>query len=238
MATIPLTESDLQDAIHTLYENDPDTPASTDDDYLIRRRLMNAMVNRWENNMGTLWNELWTNTSVSSTGATLTIATADSTYAAPTSFLFPGGFVKVLNADGTVADTYPVVKVDQVQSMAASDKYCYFRGDTNSGYTLVMNPAPGPELNGLTLNYDYYKRATAFTGTTVTPEMSDPYYIVHGVVAELHKADNNLALYDSSLAEAEDRLKQMVMKNAMFTHYQDFGMEDQQFVNNGATFGS
>lgn len=238
MATIPMTESDLQDAIHTLYENDPDTPASTEDDYLIRRRLMNAMVNRWENNMGTLWNELWTNTSVVSTGAVLTIATGDSTYVAPTAFLFPGGFVKVLNADGGVADTYPVIKPEQAQSMSASDKYCYFRGDTSAGYTLVMNPAPGSELNGLTLNYDYYKRATAFTGTSVVTEMSDPYYVVHGVVAELHKADNNLALYDSSLAEAEDRLKQMVMRNAMFTHYQDFGMEDQQYVNNGATFGS
>ena len=69
MAIIPFTESDLQDQIHTLYENDPDTPASTEDDYLIRRRLMNVMVNRWENIMGTLWNELWTNTSVVSTGA-------------------------------------------------------------------------------------------------------------------------------------------------------------------------
>lgn len=237
MATIPLTESDLQDAIHTLYENDPDTPASTDDDYLIRRRLMNVMVNRWENNMGTLWNELWTNTSVVSIGATLTIVTNTTTYAAPTSFLFPGGFVKVLNSDGTVHKIYPVIKPEQAQSMSSADEYCYFRGDTNSGYTLVMNPAPNSDLNGKTLNYDYYKRATAFTGTTVTPEMSDPYYIVHGVVAELHKADNNLSLYDSSLAEAEDRLKQMVMRNAMFGHYQDFGLEDQQSVNRGDRLG-
>ena len=99
MATIGLTESDLQDAIHVLYENDPTTPASTDDDYTIRRRLINIMINRWENNMGTLWNELWTNTSVVSTGATLTIAASTKTYAAPTAFLFPGGFVKVV--DGT-----------------------------------------------------------------------------------------------------------------------------------------
>lgn len=238
MATIPVTESDLQDIIHTLYENDNATPASTDDDYLIRRNLMNVMVNRWENNMGTLWNELWTNTSVTSTGATLTIATADSTYAAPTAFMFPGGYVKVLNADGTIAKTYMVIKPEEVQKYSQSEAFAYFRGDNSGGYTLVLNPAPTSELNGLTLNYDYYKRATAFTATTSKSEMSDPFYIVHGVVAELHKADNNLALYDSSLAEAEDRLKQMVMRNTMYGHYQDMGIEDNQYINMGSTFGS
>lgn len=235
MATIGLTESDLQDAIHTLYENDPNTPASTDDDYILRRRLINIAINRWENNMGTLWNELWTNTSVVSTGATLTIATNDTTYNAPTSFLFPGGYVRIM--DGTdIHQTIPVIKPEEAQTYT-STQAAYFTGSPSAGYTLNLTQKPGSDINGFTLKYDYYKRAEAMDATTDIPEMADPYYIVYAAVSELHKGDNNLALYQATLAEAEERLKQMVVKNTLYANYQDHGMPDQQFVNTGGVFG-
>jgi len=235
MAAIGLTESDLQDSIHTLYEADATTPASTDDDYTIRRRLINVMINRWEHNMGTLWNELWTNTSIISTGATLTIGASTKTYAAPTSFLFPGGFIFIMDGSDIFAKI-PVVKPEEAQ--ISTSQAAYFTGNTSSGYTLRLTEDPADDWVGKTLKYDYYKRAEAMAATTDIPEMADPYYIVYAVVAELHRGDNNLSLYESALTEAEERLKQMVMKNTMYTNYQDYGLQDQQFITTGGAFGS
>lgn len=237
MSLIGLTESDLQDQIHTLYENDNNTPATTDDDYLIRRNLINIMVNRWENNLGTLWNELWTNTTDDSTGGSLTVVSSTATYNTPTNFRFPGGYVRILNSNGTVYATYPVVKPEKAQTLGTGAAYAYFKGNHSAGYKLVLNPTPDSTINGKTINYDFYKRASKIAATTDIPEMSDPYYIVHGVVAELHKADNNLALYDATIAEAEERLKQMAFQNALEANYQDWGMEDQQSINTGGYFG-
>jgi len=236
MATIGLTESDLQDAIHTLYETDATTPASTDDDYLIRRRLINISINRWENNMGTLWNELWTNTSVVSTGATLTIATDDTTYAAPTAFLFPGGYVLIMN--GTEESSrIAVIKPEEAQ-IYRDTQAAYFTGNPKNGYVLNLTQKPTSSINGFTLKYDYYKRAEAISDTTDVAEMADPYYIVYAVVSELHKGDNNITLYQSALQEAEERLRQMVVKNTLYGNYQDHGLQDQQFINTGARFGA
>jgi len=235
MAAIGLTESDLQDAIHTLYETDATTPASTDDDYIIRRRLINVAINRWENNMGTIWNELWTNTSVVSTGATLTIATDDTTYNAPTSFLFPGGFVKIMDGTNT-HQTIPVIKPEEAQ-IYTTTQAAYFTGNPKDGYVLNLTQKPQSNINGFTLKYDYYKRAEAMDATTDIPEMADPYYIVYAVVSELHKGDNNITLYQAALQEAEERLRQMVMKNTMYANYQDHGLQDQQYINTGGTFG-
>lgn len=236
MATIGLTEQDLQDAIHVLYENDPTTPASTDDDYIIRRRLINIMINRWENNMGTLWNELWTNTDIVSTGATLTIASGDTTYNAPTAFLFPGGFVFIMD-NGQQLARIPVIKPEEAQ-VYKNTQAAYFTGNPSSGYVLNLTLEPGDEWVGKTFKYDYYKRAEAMANTSDTPEMADPYYIVYAVVAELHRGDNNLPLYEAALVEAEERLKQMVTKNTMYANYQDYGMDDQQFITSGGAFGS
>jgi hypothetical protein len=235
MAAIGLTEADLQDAIHTLYEVDATTPATTDDDYIIRRRLINIMINRWENNMGTLWNELWTNTDILSTGGTLTIATGDTTYLTPTAFMFAGGFVKIMN--GTeVSQTLRVVKPEEAQA-SPNTQLAYFSGSPSGGYSLVLNIEPTADMNGYTLKYDYYKRAEALATTTDKSEMLDPYYIVYGVVAELHKGDNNIVLYEATLNEAEERLRQMVVKNTLYANYQDSGLQDQQFVSTGAAFG-
>lgn len=235
MPNIGITESDLQDSIHTLYEADATTPASTDDDYIIRRRLINVAINRWENNMGTLWNELWTNTSIVSTGATLTIATDDTTYNAPTSFLFPGGYVLIM--DGTTEySRIPVIKPEEAQ-IYKDVQAAYFTGSPSTGYVLNLTQKPQSNINGFTLKYDYYKRAEAMDATTDIPEMSDPYYIVYSVVAELHKGDNNITLYQASLQEAEERLRQMVMKNTMYASFQDHGLQDQQYINTGGAFG-
>lgn len=236
MALIGRTEADLQEAIHAIYESDADTPDSTDDDYTIRRSLINVAINRWENDKGIFWGELWTNTGLDGAGGTLTVATSDSTYAAPTNFRFPGGYVKIYNGS-TLHKTYRVVKPEQAQTFSDSAEYAYFTGSPSSGFTLNLNPAPSSTINGMTIKYDYYKYASKMSATTNTPEMSDPYYIVWSVVAELNKADNNIPLYESAIAEAEERLKQMEVQNMMYANYQDWGLEDQHYINTGGIMG-
>lgn len=230
MALVTYTEEDLQAAIHAEYEGDADTPNSSDDEYLYRRVLMNTAVNRWENNLGTLWNELWTDTVQDATGATVTLATGTADYACPTNFRFPGGYVFIM--DGTARlKTLPVIKPEDAQSLSTGGEYAHFKGNYNSGHEVVVPAGIAETYNGKTLKYDFYKRATKFDSTDDVPEMGDPYYIVHSVVATLYKSDNNTAFYTAHLRDAEDRLRQMTVMNMQQGHFQS------DLNNNDATSG-
>lgn len=225
MALVGYTEADLQNFIHSMYEGDTDTPDSTDDDYLYRRRLLNLGINRWENDKGILWNELWANTSGSD--ATTTVADGTTDYGAPSDIRFPGGYVKILDSDGGTLKRLTVVKPEQIQQYPSdTSEICYFRGSNADGFTLVISSGIAETYNGKTLGYDYYKRATALSSTSAAPEMSDPMFLVYGAVAELYKQDNNVAFYTAHLREAEERLKQMEVVNMMNTHYQGIENED------------
>lgn len=225
MALIEYTESLLQAAIHSHYEGDNDTPDSDDDDYLYRRVLLNSYINRWENDKGTLWNELWTNTTSDSTSADLSIATGDTEYEVPSNFRFPGGYVRVY--DGTTEKAVlRVVKPEQWQQYLDSiGGLCYFRG-SGASKKLIISSDNATAYNGYTLSYDFYKRATKLDSTDDVPEMSDPYYLVHAVVADLFKQDQLISQQTYHAAEAEERLKQMEIQNQMDSHYQGIFNED------------
>lgn len=53
-----MTLNELQDEIHVLYENDIDTPASTEDDYILRTRLINLFIKEWKNRARGRWEVL------------------------------------------------------------------------------------------------------------------------------------------------------------------------------------
>lgn len=82
----------------------------------------------------------------------------------------------------------------------------------NKGYTLHLNPAPTSELNGLDIDYIYYKEPAKFTTGTSRTEMADPYFIVHRMLASQFRAARN-PYYSSAKADAENSLKQMQMDN-------------------------
>lgn len=222
MALVSYTEADLQGFCHAIYEGDNDTPTTTDDEYLYRRTLMNVAVNRWENDKGQLWNELWTDTDNDSTGADLGISTADTEYETPDNFRFMGGYLLITDSGGGVLKKLPVIKPEQAQSLATGEEFAYVKGNYKDGHKLVIPSGIATDYNGKNLKYDFYKRATKFAAAADESEMSDPMYVVHSVCAELFKSDNNLSLYTSHLREAEERLRQMEILNMMDAPLQEF----------------
>lgn len=202
---------DIFEQYYTLYRAETETPASTDDEYIIARRLSSEAINRWANYDGTYWKELFTDTATTSTGATLTIATGDSTYAAPTSMREAGGYVKIKDGAVTIQNI-PIIEPHEAQFKSEDAVYAYFTGNPNAGFTLHLNPAPGAELNGKTLWYMFYKKPTLVSTGTDTPEMADPYFIVNRMLAQRFRVSRN-PYYTSALRDAEDCLKMMKMDN-------------------------
>ena len=264
-------------AYYSLYRADSDVPTSGDDEYTVGMRLANEAINRWANYDGTYWRELFT-TLQTDGGGDQTITSGVSVYKAPANFREAGGFVKVLDSDGTTRATFPIIEPQEAQFKDDNASYCYFTrgqnyystgtvsqstttltgsgttftatmvgmqvqfasGETatitgytsatsltvspsqtvssttykiaNKGCSLNLNPAPDTNLNGLDIDYDYYKNPSEFTTGTSRTEMADPYFIVHRMLAQQFRAARN-PYYSSAKADAENALKQMQMDN-------------------------
>lgn len=204
-----MTFDEIFEAYYNLYRAQTTTPSSTDSEYTIGMRLANEAISRWANFDGTYWKELFT-TYQESGGGTVTAGTVD--YAAPDDMREAGGFVRLLDSDGRTVSRYPIVDPQQAQFLGDESKYCYFTGNPNSGFTLHLNPTPDDSVDGLDIDYVYYKKPTPFESGDDTTEMANPYYIVHRMLAMRFRASRN-PYYSSALRDSEDALKIMQMDN-------------------------
>jgi len=82
----------------------------------------------------------------------------------------------------------------------------------SEGYVLNLNPAPTSALNGMDIDYAYYKRPTEFTTGTTTTEMANPYFIVHRMLSQQFRVARN-PYYSSALRDAENAIRVMKMDN-------------------------
>ena len=103
----------------------------------------------------------------------------------------------------------------------------------NRGWTLHLNPAPTSNLNGLDIDYIYYKTPSIFTTGTSRTEVPDAYFIVHRMLANQFRAARN-PYYSSAKADAENALKQMQTDNNSGTWANPWTLTD----NSGTTWGS
>lgn len=103
----------------------------------------------------------------------------------------------------------------------------------NPGYTLTINSAPTSNLNGMDIDYVYYKTPSLFTTGTSRTEMADPYFIVHRMLAQQYRAARN-PYYSSAKADAENALRQMQLDNNAGTWSNPWTMGDTS----GTQFGS
>jgi len=199
-------------AYWNLYRADSSIPTSTDPEYIIALRLASEAVNRWANYDGVYWKELFTTAQTNSTGGTVTITTGDTTYPAPTAMREAGGFVKVLDASGNTLQSYQIIDPQEAQFRNDAATYAYFTGDPANGFVLNLNPAPTSNLNGLDIDYVYYKKPTEFTTGSDKTEMANAMFIVHRMLANRFRASRN-PYYNSALRDAEDALKMMKYDN-------------------------
>lgn len=82
----------------------------------------------------------------------------------------------------------------------------------NRGYKLHLNPAPTANLNGQDIDYVYYKNPTMLSTGTSTTEMSNPYFIVHRMLAMQFRAARN-PYYSSALKDSENTIRLMQLDN-------------------------
>lgn len=221
-----MTFSDIFTAYYSQFRADSDVPTSTDDEYTVGMRLANEAINYWENYDNTYWKELWTNLQSASTGATTTITTGTQTYAAPTAFKEAGGNVRVLDTGGGILQEYPIIEPHEVQFKGTDDTYAYFTQAVTGLFTLHINPAPTSNLNGKSIDYDYYKTATLFTTGTSTTEMANPYFIVHRMLASQFRAARN-PYYTSAKSDAENTIRVMQLHNNSGTWANPMVMSDK-----------
>ena len=219
-----MTFTEIFTAYYTQYRADADVPTSTDDEYTIGLRLANEAISYWENYDNTFWKELY-DTNQNDGSGTQTITTGTIAYDAPDNFREAGGFVTVKSATGAVVQNYPIIEPHEAQFQGQDAVYCYFTGDPSNGYTLNLNPAPTSALNGLDIDYVYYKTATLFTTGSDVSEMPNPYFIVHRILANQFRASRN-PYYTAAKGDAENAMKVMQMHNNSGTWANPWNMSD------------
>lgn len=202
---------EIFEAYYSQYRAEAQVPVSSDDEYIIGLPLANEAINRWSNYDNTMWKELFTTAQIESDG-TLTLEEGTTDYTAPENMRLAGGSVRVFTDEGTVA-IIPIIEPQDAQFRTDGSSYAYFIGDPNNGFTLKLNPAPNADLDGKSIDYVYYKKPTTFTnGGGEVVEMSQPYFIVHRMLANRFRASRN-PYYGSAKTDAEDVLRTMQMEN-------------------------
>lgn len=222
-----LTETQLQDYVHSLYEGDTATPDSTEDDYLVRRNYINMGIGFWENWRGTKWNELYTTLADDSTGADTTVATNDTQSDCPTNLVDTLGFVQIKDGSGG-ATNYKQVDQDESQlfiNSAASGSVYWITG-TPGSYKINWYPTIDSSLNGRSIAYPFYKRATLVSSTSDTPEPGDHEFLVHYVLNWLYKEDNP-GMAREHLDIAINLINNMKLMNDREKPYQDRSLYDK-----------
>lgn len=227
-----MTFDQIFTAYYNLYRAEATVPSSTDDEYAIGLRLANEAINQWEGYGNTFWNELFTTAQTNSTGGVVTITTGTTSYAAPTAFSQAGGFIKIKDSNGNTVRSYPIIEPQEAQFRTDSATYCYFLGNTLSGFTLHLNKAPDAAINGMAIDYVYYKSPTLLTTGSSVPEMGDPYFIVHRMLGNRFRASRN-PYYSSALRDAEDSLSTMKLANDSGTWANPWALAD----NSGSVWG-
>lgn len=214
---------DIFEAYYNLYRAEATTPSSTDDEYTVGMRLANEAISRWENYDGTLWQQLYDTRVNNGTGGA-TIVYGDSTYNAPTNFKKGGGKIRLIDSDGNTRFYITLVSVEEAQFKSDDAIYAYFTGYPGN-YVLNINGIT-QSMDGLTIDYDYYKTATKFTTGTSTTEMSNPYFIIHRMLANRFRASRN-PYYSSALRDGEDALKIMQLENNSGTWSNPWSLPDR-----------
>lgn len=214
------------------YRTEAQTPADSDDEFIIFVGLANEAINRWANYDNTFWKELY-DTNVSD-GTGDTVLTTSLTYATPTNMRASGGYIRVYDpTNGQTKGRIKIMEPQDAQWQSDTAPYCFFTGDPNNGYTLHINPVQVAPLLGMTFDYVYYKFPDLLANSTDFPQMSQPYFIVHRALANRFRGSRN-PYYTAAKNDAEDVLKTMQMENNSGNWGDPWKLADHT----GGTFGS
>lgn len=226
-----MTLQELQDALQVLYDNDTVTPDSSDEDFETRTALLNTAIRVWEKE------EQWRELLKSSEDLLVPMVTVAGTrsYNLPTDFNQIVGYVRL--SDGT---TYTYVPQKDPTSAQLYDNspganYYYIMGNPRDGYKLILSPTPSTA--GLTIKFEYYKKASSLSLTTDSSECPDPMFLVYYALSKLFDSDGASLKSQKAFLEMSSRLQNMVNQNVLGGWFQDTAIEDVDFINGVGGFG-
>lgn len=227
-----MTLDTYQTQLHALYRGDGNTPSDGSTSWNHRENLLAAAINIWDN-QGHLWNELWTTLADASDGDKTTVA-GTTTYDMPTDFRFLGSYVRTTDTDGNHT-FYEIVQPQGGEIYKnTSVKKCYVTGNKSAGFKLNFLQEPSA---GETINYPYYKEPTNPTTSTDVIEMSDPFFAVYFTLAKLHEQEGAGDRARAAYSIADEKLKQMKIRNMMLPHDQTNRAQDDDFRKGRGGFG-
>lgn len=233
-----MTYNEIFEAYYTLYRAEADVPAGEglaesawDDEYAIGIRLANEAVNYWAQYDNTKWKELF-DTNRNDGSGSQTIVTSQTVYDAPDNIQEVGGFVRAVDSNNNTVQRYKIIEPHEAQFEGDESTYAYFRGDATNGMELILSPSPASSLNGKFIDYVYYKKPSTFATGADTTEVSDPYFLVHRMLAQRFRASRN-PYYSSALRDAENSIKIMKMHNDTGSWANPWKVAD----NSGSVFG-
>lgn len=227
--------SEIFEQYYNLYRLEAETPATSDDEWPIAVRLANEAINRWKGYDATYWQELFTTMRLS--GESMTIDANTTEYDCPDDMKEVGGYAKVIDSNNVVQAKFAIISPQDAQFKGDSTPYVFFTGDPNNGFTMNLNPIPSTSIIGMTVDFVYYKKPTLMTiAGTETPEMNDPYFMVHRMLANRFRGSRN-PYYGSAKTDAEDILKTMKMHNDSGDWANPWKLADNSGAQFGGSFG-
>lgn len=214
------------------YRTEAQIPNNQDGEFTIFVGLANEAINRWSNYDNTFWKELYQTNQIDAS-ADLTIQTGKTAYATPNDMRIAGGYLRIYDqTTGQTKKRVKIVEPQDVQFQADTANYCYFIGNPNSGFTMQLNPEPDAVIANMAFDYVYYKKPNLLASSNDTPEMSQPYFIIHRALANRFRGSRN-PYYESAKSDAEDVLKTMQMENNSGNWSNPWKLADHT----GGTFG-
>lgn len=185
-----MPESEIQALAQSLYDQDQDVPSATEEDYLVRRDIINMGIGFWEGFDGTEWVNLWTTLATDNTGADTTVATGDTQSDCPTSLVRIGKYIKL--SSGTSKVLYERKTPQEAEELVANGstaKFFWLSGKPGA-YKINWNPEIPSEYNGYAISYQFYKKATLITTVSDVPDAPDHMFLVHYLLSWLFKTDD------------------------------------------------
>lgn len=185
-----LTESEIQALAQSLYDQDQDVPGATEEDYLVRRDIINMGIGFWEGFEGTEWIPLWTTLATNSTGGETTVATGDTQSDCPTALVRIGKYIKLTSGTNKVLyERKTPQEAEELVANGSTAKFFWLSGKPNA-YKINWNPTIPADYNGYTISYQYYKKATLIAATTDVSDAPDSMFLVHYLLSWLFKTDD------------------------------------------------
>ena len=211
---------------YTLYRGDSDVPPVNDVEWIMAVRFANTALRRLEHVDGEDWEWLWTDTAETGNSqvyTTSSLVPVETTYTCPANMVKPGGVIRLTDPASGHTFSIDVVGSYNVQRVIGSDRYAFFTGDQNTGFTLhiVLN---GTSYVNYQIDFPYYKQLTYFNtlpdgnggvqedGTTIT-ECPDSNYLVNYLLAYRYRSTRNYPSYQTAQRDAEESLKGMQIRN-------------------------